>query len=103
MITDNILSTKHKQPKIHQNAYINPYAMVIGDVTIHSGVSLWPGVIIRGDENWVEIKANTIVLDRSIITAQPDNPVYIGCNVLVSHDVNLFGCVIHDNVLKSSR
>lgn len=96
---ENIITFKDKKPRIDQGAYINPYAIVIGDVTIHEGVSLWPGVIVRADEDEIEIGANTAILDRSFAEAPRGKPVQIGCNVLISHGVTLHGCTIHDSVL----
>ena len=52
---ENIVSYKDKHPVIDESAYINPFAIVIGEVIIHSGVSLWPGVIVRADDNRIEI------------------------------------------------
>ena len=96
---ENIISYKHKRPKIESGAYINPYAIVIGDVTIHTGVSLWPGVILRADDDHVEIGRAAAILDRSFIEAPRGYPVDIGENVLVSHGVTLHGSQVKKDVL----
>jgi carbonic anhydrase/acetyltransferase-like protein (isoleucine patch superfamily) len=96
---ENIIAYKHKKPKIDSGAYINPYAIVIGDVTIQSGVSLWPGVILRADDDKIEVGHNTAILDRSLIEAPRDRPVTIGSGVLISHGAILHGCTIHDGAL----
>ncbi len=93
------MSPKEKQPRIDENAYVNPYAKVIGDVTIQTGASLWPDVIIRADNDRVEIGKNVAILDRSLVEAPQGHPVNIGENVLVSHGAKLHGCEINDNVL----
>ena len=38
----------NKTPHIHETAMIAPTAVIIGDVTIDEGVSIWPNVVIRG-------------------------------------------------------
>ncbi len=99
MVMDNIIKYKEKTPKIDKDVYINPFAVVLGDVTIHSSSSLWPGVIIRAFEDYIEIGKNVNLLDRVLIEAVKGYPVIIGNNVLVSHNVTLYGCVIKNDVL----
>jgi carbonic anhydrase/acetyltransferase-like protein (isoleucine patch superfamily) len=80
--TDNIITYKNKSPKIDKGAYINPFAMVIGEVEIHAGVSLWPGVIVRADEESIVIEENAALLDRTLVEAPSAHPVIVGENVL---------------------
>ncbi|WP_220203172.1 gamma carbonic anhydrase family protein [Reticulibacter mediterranei] len=40
---------KGKHPQIAENVFIAPGAMVIGDVTIHEGASIWYNAVVRGD------------------------------------------------------
>ena len=96
---ENIVPYKNKYPKIDESAYINPFASVIGDVTINAGVSLWPGVIIRADDEHVEIGENTAILDKSLIESPQGQPVDIGENVLVSHSVTIHGSRVASGVL----
>jgi carbonic anhydrase/acetyltransferase-like protein (isoleucine patch superfamily) len=96
---DNIVTYKNKKPQISERAYINPYAIVIGDVVVSDGVSLWPGVIIRADDEKITIGANTAILDRAMIEAPMNRPVVIGENVLISHGAVLHGCSISSGVL----
>jgi carbonic anhydrase/acetyltransferase-like protein (isoleucine patch superfamily) len=96
---DNIIRYKEKIPKIEKDVYINPFAIVIGDVTIHSGSSIWPGVIVRADEDKIVIGENVALLDGVLIESPHGFAVHIGKNVLVSHKVTLHGCIIKDNVL----
>ena len=95
----NIISYKHKHPEIDENAYVNPYAVVIGEVTVHENVSLWPGVILRADDDRIEVGANTAILDKVLVEAPEGKPVIIGVNVLVSHGAVLHGCIINNGAL----
>lgn len=95
----NIISIKDKQPKVDSSAYINPYAVVIGDVTIHAGVSLWPGVTVRGDDEHAEIGRGTAILDKSYIDTSRGHIVDIGEGVLISHGAILHGCKVGNGVL----
>jgi hypothetical protein len=40
-----------RSPRIHPDAYVDPAAQVIGDVTIEEGASVWPGSVLRGDQD----------------------------------------------------
>lgn len=98
-ILKNIIPFMHKRPNIDKTAYINPYAIIIGDVTIQAGASLWPGVTIRANDEHVEIGKNTAILDRSFIDAPQGKPVDIANDVLISHGAMLQGCKIAKGVL----
>ena len=95
----NIIPFMHKRPSIDKTAYINPYAIIIGDVRIHAGASLWPGVTIRADDEYVKIGKNTAILDRSFIDASRGKPVDIANDVLISHGALLQGCKIGKGTL----
>src|SRR5690242_6763347 len=38
-----------KTPKVAPDAFIAPTAVLIGDVTVQSGASVWFGTVLRGD------------------------------------------------------
>ena len=44
-----------KSPVLKPGCLIAPNAVVVGDVTIEEGASLWYGVTVRGDENYIKI------------------------------------------------
>ncbi|MCX7927621.1 MAG: carbonate dehydratase [Candidatus Omnitrophica bacterium] len=79
-------------PKIHQSAYIDPTAVVIGKVKIGKNVLVAPGAVIRADEqnSLIEIADNCNVQDRVIIHALRNSSVVIGKGTSLSH-----GCIIH--------
>jgi carbonic anhydrase/acetyltransferase-like protein (isoleucine patch superfamily) len=96
---ENIIAIKDKIPKIDSHAYINPYAIVIGDVNIEAGASLWPGVIVQGNDGPVLIGGNSAILDNSIIKSVDGKTVSIGADVLISHGAILHGCSVGSKVL----
>ena len=98
-MSSNIVPYKDKSPVVDKGAYVNPCAVLIGDVTVHDGASLWPGVIVRANEAKIEIGPNTALLDRAFVEASAGNPVVIGKDAFVSHKVTLHGCTVHDRVL----
>jgi carbonic anhydrase/acetyltransferase-like protein (isoleucine patch superfamily) len=87
-------------PKIAASAYIDPAAVVIGDVTIGEHSSVWPGVVIRGDVHWIRIGARSNVQDGSVLHVMKNQyPLVIGDDVTVGHGVMLHGCTVESRVL----
>jgi len=95
-----IRSYRGRWPQIAKSAYIDPAAVIIGDVTIGEESSIWPGVVIRGDVHWIRIGARSNVQDGSVLHVMRDEfPLSIGDGVTVGHGVVLHGCNIESRVL----
>ena len=87
-------------PKIAASAYVDPAAVIIGDVTIGEHSSVWPGVVIRGDVHWIRIGGRSNVQDGSVLHVMKNQyPLLIGDNVTVGHGVMLHGCTVESRVL----
>lgn len=96
---NNISSFQGKTPFIHETAFIDQSARVIGDVVISEGSSVWPMAVIRADSASVLIEKHTAVLDQCLIEAPEDSPVSIGEGSLVSHGVIVHGAIVGPGVL----
>ncbi|MHB1661734.1 MAG: gamma carbonic anhydrase family protein [bacterium] len=95
-----IESYRGKYPKIDETAYLCENVVIIGDVEIGKGSSIWFGSVVRGDVNYIRIGSNTNVQDNSVLHVQHDTgPLIIGKGVTIGHNVNLHGCEIGDNCL----
>ena len=101
-----IESYKDIAPTLGRDVFVHTTATVIGDVTLGDGVSLWPGVVVRGDVNSIRIGAGSNVQDNSVLhvthrsSANPEGaPLIIGRHVTVGHAVILHGCTIGDECL----
>lgn len=93
-------------PQLAATAYVHPTATIIGDVTIGDDCSVWPGVVIRGDVNFIRIGEGTNIQDGSILhvshRSSADSlgaPMHIGNYVTIGHLVILHGCTIEDECL----
>ena len=102
----NIRSHNAMHPKIANDVYIDPTAVVIGDVEIGSGSSVWPMTVIRGDIHRIRIGKRTSVQDGSVLHVthagpfNPDGfPLIIGDEVTIGHKVMLHGCTIGNRIL----
>ena len=87
-------------PRIHPGAWVDPAALVIGDVELAEGVSIWPFTVVRGDEGQsIRIGRNTNVQDNAVIHLADDYGCYVGELVTVGHSAILHACTVKDEVL----
>lgn len=93
-------------PALGDRVYIDPAAVLIGDIRIGNDSSVWPMVVIRGDMHRIRIGQRTSIQDGSVLHithAGPYNPdgfsLTIGDEVTVGHKAMLHGCTIGNRVL----
>lgn len=93
-------SFRGRKPQIAASAYVDSHAVVIGDVSIGADSSVWPGVVIRGDVNFIRIGARTNIQDGSILHVMRDtHPLILGDAVTIGHGAVLHGCTIESRCL----
>ena len=94
-------------PQLGQRVYVDEAATVIGDVVLGDDVSLWPGVVVRGDVNSIRVGARSNIQDGSVIHVTHDGPhgvagglaTVIGEDVTIGHGAIVHACVIEDACL----
>jgi carbonic anhydrase/acetyltransferase-like protein (isoleucine patch superfamily) len=87
-------------PQIDASAYIDPAAIIIGDVHIGEDSSVWPCTVIRGDVNHIRIGTRTNIQDGSILHVMRDEwPLTLGDDITIGHGVMLHGCTIESRCL----
>lgn len=84
-------------PRIAQGAYIDPDALLIGDVRIEERAGVYPGAVLRADESSIEISKGSFVLDLALIEAPSGCPVTVGEGTIISHGAMIHGCTIGEN------
>jgi carbonic anhydrase/acetyltransferase-like protein (isoleucine patch superfamily) len=93
-----IRSVPGRTPRIHPDTWIDPSAEIIGDVTIEQGASVWPGAVLRGDEdNYVRLGRDSNVQDGSVLHVTPEFPCVIGDGVTIGHRAVVHGCTVGDH------
>ena len=90
---------KDKHPVIAAGVFIAPTAVIIGDVKIAEGASIWYGTVLRGDLAPIRIGAETNIQDNCTIHTDVDKPATIGRKVTVGHNAVVHGCTIEDSCL----
>ncbi|ANJ00442.1 gamma carbonic anhydrase family protein [Polynucleobacter wuianus] len=86
-------------PQLAEGAWVAESAEVIGKVELHRSANIWPKVVIRGDNDLIQVGEGSNVQDASVLHTDPGYPLLIGKNVTVGHQVMLHGCSIGDGSL----
>ena len=89
-------------PVIHETAFVHPDAVIIGSVTIGAESSIWPGVVLRGDDGEIIIGARTSIQDNTVIHTMPNQPTIVGDDCIIGHIVHLESCTISNSSQVSS-
>ena len=94
-------------PTVGERVYVDPAATVIGDVVLGDDASLWPGVVVRGDVNFIRVGRRTNIQDGTVVHVSHDGPhaklggfaSVIGDDVTIGHKAIIHACRIEDAVL----
>ena len=97
---------RNQLPHLGARVYVDPAAVLIGDVELGDDVSLWPCTVVRGDVNFIRIGARTNVQDGAVLHVTHDGPyspggfpLTIGADVTIGHSAILHACTIEDACL----
>ena len=82
-------------PQIHESAYVDQSAQIIGDVHIGSQASVWCNAVLRGDMYFIRIGDRSNIQDNCVVhTRTGEKPTILEEEVTVGHSVTLHGCYI---------
>lgn len=79
--------------------FIAENATIIGKVRLAPGASVWFNAVLRGDNDWINIGANSNVQDGAILHTDSGIELNVGENVTIGHRAMLHGCTIGNNSL----
>lgn len=86
-----------KIPDVSRAAFIAETAVIIGDVVLDEGTTVWYGSVIRGDTGSIRIGKNVNIQDNTIVHTELNGSVEIADNVTIGHC-----CIIHSCKIGSS-
>ena len=86
-------------PDIHESAFVANEATLIGRVELQAGSSVWPGAVIRGDNEPIVVGAGSNVQEGAVLHTDPGCPLTIGRDVTIGHQAMLHGCTVEDGAL----
>ena len=109
-----ILSFNGMTPRIHPQAFVAENAVIIGDVEIGPGSSVWYGCVIRGDVNRIRIGADTNIQDGTVVHCNHDPagdyretgggmPTTIGDGVTIGHMALIHACTLESGSFVGMR
>ena len=87
------------QPTVHPDAWVADSAVLIGNVRLAAGASLWPTAVARGDVCPIVIGEGSNVQDGAVLHGDPDQPVTIGADVTIGHRAVVHGATLEDGCL----
>lgn len=90
------------EPRIHPTAFIAETAVLIGDVTVEAGASIWYGCVLRGDVAPIFIGQGSNVQDGTVIHVASATlngralGTHVGRGCTVGHMALLHACTLED-------
>jgi carbonic anhydrase/acetyltransferase-like protein (isoleucine patch superfamily) len=88
-----------KRPRVHDQAFVHPEAVLIGDVTVEAGCYVGAGAALRGDIGSIKIGSGSNVQENCVVHTFPDKATVIHSQVHIGHGCILHGCEILSHVL----
>lgn len=110
-----ILPFRGLAPKIHPEAFVAETAVLIGDVEVGAGSSIWYGCVLRGDLNAIRVGRNSNLQDGTIVHVNSDRsgqdyrvhgggmPTHIGDHVTVGHMALIHACTLESGCFVGMR
>jgi carbonic anhydrase/acetyltransferase-like protein (isoleucine patch superfamily) len=90
-------------PRISETAFVAPTAVLVGDVEVGDGASIWFGVVLRADSGRILIGANAAIEDNAVVHAREGRVTTIGDGSTVGHCAVLDDCTIGKGALVGSN
>lgn len=95
----SIYKLGNDQPQIDATAWVAAEASVFGKATLARNVSVWPGAVIRADNEPIHVGEGSNVQEGAVIHTDKGFPTNIGDHVTIGHQAMLHGCTVGDGAL----
>jgi len=95
-ILDKFLRQK---PTLGEGVYIADGAVVVGDVTLGDGSSVWYNAVLRGDINRIIVGHYTNIQDGAVLHLEQNLPCVVGNYVTIGHMAIVHACTVGDETL----
>jgi carbonic anhydrase/acetyltransferase-like protein (isoleucine patch superfamily) len=88
-------------PQVSESAFVAPTAVLIGNVVVHDGASVWYGAVLRADHGaqGIVVGPRSNVQDNCVIHVARDRGTTIGADVTIGHGAIMEGCDIEDGAV----
>lgn len=98
-MTDTVHPDLRRRPRIASAAFVAPGAVLIGEVSVAEGASIWYNAVLRADIAPISVGRFSNVQDGCVVHVEEDIPTIIGDYVTVGHGAIIHGATIEDDVL----
>lgn len=87
-------------PEIHPSCFLAANAVVVGDVEMGEGSSVWFSAVVRGDVNSIRVGKNVNIQDGAVIhTLYQKSVTVLEDNVSIGHNAIIHGATIKEGAL----
>lgn len=93
------LALGDRRPVVEDGAWVAPTAVLVGDVRVAAGASVWYGCVLRADGSPIRIGRGSNLQDGCVVHADSHGAVEVGERVSVGHRAVLHGCTVGDGAL----
>lgn len=89
------------RPQVARSAYVAPTAVLIGNVIVHEGASIWYGAVLRADhgEHGIVVGARSSVQDNCVIHVAFNKGTTVGEDCTIGHGAIMEACDIGNGAL----
>lgn len=94
-----LLALGERVPRPAPGSWVAPGAVLVGDVRIGAGASVWYGCVLRADGGSITVGSGSNLQDGCVAHADEHGDVVLGEGVSVGHRAVLHGCVVEDGCL----
>ncbi|WP_320777462.1 gamma carbonic anhydrase family protein [Streptomyces sp. CRN 30] len=88
-----------KEPEVDGQAFTAPGSVVVGEVRLRAGASVWYGAVLRAEAEPIVVGANSNVQDNCTLHTDPGFPVSVGEGVSIGHNAVVHGATVEDGCL----
>lgn len=85
--------------QIDPSVFVHPSAQLYGKIAIGAGSSVWPNVVMRAENDHIQIGSHSNIQDFCMLHIGFEDPIIVGDFCSITHRVTLHGCTIGDNCL----
>jgi carbonic anhydrase/acetyltransferase-like protein (isoleucine patch superfamily) len=83
------------EPQVAESAHVDETAVVIGDVVIEDGASVWPNATLRGDHGRIVVGRESNVQDNAVL----HEDAVLEPRVTVGHGAIVHACTVREGAL----
>lgn len=95
----SLYSFQTHSPVVDPSAYVHDGATIIGNCSIGELSSVWPGAVIRADNDSVVLGKSVNIQDNAVIHVDAGHPAILHDGVSIAHGAIIHGATIGENTL----